>query len=67
MTEPQQLRANNELEREVSHADTSMLEAIDYQAFADDVQALHAKLKADLGESDITHCGRQLITRNSDT
>ena len=28
---------------------------IDYQAFAADVDALHARLKADLGEADLTH------------
>ena len=55
MTGPHQLRANNEPEREISQIDVPSLDSIDYQAFANDVQALHAKLKADLGDSDIAH------------
>ena len=55
MTEPLQLDASIESEREVMQADAVSLESIDYQAFADDVQTLHAKLKADLGDGDIAH------------
>jgi len=55
MSGPLHPHAVNESFNEELTQNSDELSAIDYQAFADDVQALHAKLKADLGESDIAH------------
>src|SRR4249919_1303466 len=41
--------------REAAHNEPAPLAAIDYKAFAADVEALHATLKADLGPADLTH------------
>ncbi len=55
MNEPFEPHANSESGSEISQVDTVSPESFDYQAFADDIQALHAKLKADLGDDDIAH------------
>src|SRR4249920_3133811 len=38
----------------------AMSAAIDYKAFAADVEALHATLKADLGEADLAHLRKMI-------
>ncbi len=55
MSEPLDLHAASDSERNALLVDDASSPTIDYQAFADDVQALHAKLKADLGENDLAH------------
>lgn len=55
MSEPLDQHANDESGRNVPNSEDALSSSIDYEAFANDVQDLHARLKADLGENDLAH------------
>lgn len=55
MSEPLDFHAAIETDNPADTTEDVLASEIDYKAFSSEVQALHAELKAELGESDITH------------
>jgi hypothetical protein len=60
MSEPLQATAAIAPACEHSPAETAIPATIDYPAFAADVEALHARLKADLGAADLAHLRKMI-------